>query len=120
MRYVDHAGVIYGPHSVYSECSPSTFLQARVCTWRLSSPLLRRRAAWRRAVLMQYAHMLAFSLVGSVVSGLFLGRAYFDCFFLIVACLVILKQVKERALEEATDAEEDEGEDLALRSGAPA
>ncbi|MBA2258322.1 MAG: putative O-glycosylation ligase, exosortase A system-associated, partial [Acidobacteria bacterium] len=44
-----------------------------------------------------YAHMFQFSLVGFLVSGLFLGRAYFDYFFAIVACIIILDRcVRER------------------------
>jgi probable O-glycosylation ligase (exosortase A-associated) len=40
-----------------------------------------------------YANMFRFSLVGFLTSGLFLGRAYFDYFYTIIACIVILKKV---------------------------
>ena len=37
--------------------------------------------------------MLRFALIGFLVSGAFLGRAYFDFFFSIVACVAILRQL---------------------------
>jgi hypothetical protein len=44
-------------------------------------------------VIANYAMMFQFSLVGFLTAGLFLGRAYFDYFFTIVGCIVILKRV---------------------------
>ena len=37
--------------------------------------------------------MLKFSLVGFMVTGAFLGRAYFDYYFGIVVCVAILKRL---------------------------
>jgi hypothetical protein len=37
-----------------------------------------------------YADMLQLSLIAFLVSGIFLGRAYFDYYFTIVACVTIL------------------------------
>jgi len=37
--------------------------------------------------------MLQFSLIAFLVSGSFLGRAYFDYFFMIVACTVVLARL---------------------------
>ena len=42
-----------------------------------------------------YAVMFRFSLVGFLTSGLFLGRAYFDYYFAIVACITVLKHICE-------------------------
>jgi hypothetical protein len=59
---------------------------------------------------MAYGNMFLFSIIGFLASGTFLGRAYFDYYFSIVACLVILKRVCEaewRANDEAPDEEED-------------
>lgn len=55
-------------------------------TWQL------RRAARRRNdnEVAQYAHMFRLSLLAFITSGAFLGRAYFDYFFTIVACMIIL------------------------------
>jgi hypothetical protein len=44
-------------------------------------------------VAVSYAKMFRFSLVGFLTCGLFLGRAYFDYYFAIVAFIVILKRV---------------------------
>ena len=40
-----------------------------------------------------YAHMLRFSLIGFLANGAFVGRTYFDFYFIIVACTAILRQV---------------------------
>jgi hypothetical protein len=37
-----------------------------------------------------YAQAFQVSLIGFLLSGLFLGRAYFDYFFTIIACITIL------------------------------
>ena len=37
--------------------------------------------------------MFRLSLVGFLTSGLFLGRAYFDYYFCIVACIIVLKHI---------------------------
>jgi hypothetical protein len=41
----------------------------------------------------EYAAMLKFSLIGFLVTGAFLGRAYFDYYFGIVVCVAILKRM---------------------------
>jgi len=40
-----------------------------------------------------YSLMLRFSMLGFLIVGAFLGRAYFDYYFTIIACAVILKKV---------------------------
>jgi len=40
-----------------------------------------------------YANMFRYALVGFLISGLFLGRAYFDYYYTLIACIVILRQV---------------------------
>jgi hypothetical protein len=44
-------------------------------------------------VIAGYASMFEYSLIAFLISGTFLGRAYFDYFFTIVACLMILPRV---------------------------
>ena len=44
---------------------------------------------------IHYANMLRFSMVGFLVSGMFLSRTYFDYFFTIVAAIGVLKRVCE-------------------------
>jgi probable O-glycosylation ligase (exosortase A-associated) len=76
----------------------------------------------------QYANMFTFGLVGFLTSGLFLGRAYFDYFFFMVACLIILKRIAEvewslQDNEEVQESVEDEsmvalgGGDFAYEGG---
>jgi hypothetical protein len=47
-----------------------------------------------------YACMLRFSLVGFLTSGLFLGRAYFDYYFAIVACIIVLNDICQQVWAE--------------------
>jgi probable O-glycosylation ligase (exosortase A-associated) len=54
--------------------------------------------------LIAYARMFTGSLIAYMVSGAFLGRHYFDLFFDIVACVVMLKAAVEAGL--ASDADE--------------
>jgi len=65
----------------------------------------------------KYANMFRFSLTAFLLSGFFLGRAYFDYFFTLVACLVILKHAAQKKwaqealmAEETTEAETDMSE----------
>jgi hypothetical protein len=54
-----------------------------------------------------YANMLRFSLVSFLSAGAFLGRTYFDFYFMIVACTAILKQVCRQEWALNADLEED-------------
>jgi probable O-glycosylation ligase (exosortase A-associated) len=93
-----------GPHSVFFQVLAehgyvglalylSLILSCFVTTRRL-----RKRARLRGDQdVGRYAQMLEFSLIGFLASGVFLGRAYFDYFFTIVACVIILGRLgKER------------------------
>jgi hypothetical protein len=51
-----------------------------------------------------YARMFRLSLIGFLTSGLFLGRAYFDYYFTIVGCIVILNRLlREQTFEELVE-----------------
>jgi hypothetical protein len=54
----------------------------------------------------QYANMFRFALIGFLVSGLFLGRMYFDYFYTLVACIGVLKRVCAQRWSEMEQAEE--------------
>jgi probable O-glycosylation ligase (exosortase A-associated) len=58
-----------------------------------------------------WVHMLQYSLICFLTSGAFLGRAYFDFYFTIVACIAILKQVCREEWAASADAEEGLEED---------
>jgi len=92
--------IAFGPHSVYFEVLAEhgyvglllylSFVMSCLLTTRRLRNEARRRGEPQIA---QYAQMLQFSLFGFLVSGVFLGRAYFDYFFTIVACLIALEHV---------------------------
>jgi probable O-glycosylation ligase (exosortase A-associated) len=54
-----------------------------------------------------YANMLQFSLIGFLANGAFVGRTYFDFYFMIVACVAILRQVCREEWAASADSEED-------------
>jgi putative inorganic carbon (HCO3(-)) transporter len=110
-RYApEKSEIAYGPHSVYFQVLAehgyvglflylSLVISCLAATWRL-----RRRA--RRQGDMQialYAQMFQLSMAAFLVSGLFLGRAYFDYFFTIVACVVALEQLaRDRSISSSS------------------
>jgi probable O-glycosylation ligase (exosortase A-associated) len=114
--------VAYGPHSVYFQVLAEhgyvglALYLALILSCFLGVHRMRKRA--RRAgddEIASYAQMFGFSLVGFLTSGVFLGRAYFDYFFAIAACLTILEHV---ALERRTAAALPDTEPGARAAGA--
>jgi probable O-glycosylation ligase (exosortase A-associated) len=114
-RYAPNAADVHGPHSIYFgvlgehgfpglslymllvfSCLISTFSVARNA----------RRYGDERA--RAYASLFRLSLVGFLTSGLFLGKAYFDYYFAIVACIVVLKYLCEKAWAEGHAIDETE------------
>jgi probable O-glycosylation ligase (exosortase A-associated) len=111
-RYAPVGVDIHGPHSVYFQVLGEhgfvglVLYLALVASCFLSARRSLQLARWKGDdVHVQYADMFRLSLVAFLTSGIFLGRAYFDYFFTIVACLVILKRiVKEESFMQAPDA----------------
>jgi probable O-glycosylation ligase (exosortase A-associated) len=102
-----------GPHSVYfGLIAEHGFVGGAVyaalliaCFARTRNVLSRARQRGDRAA-VDYAAMLRQSLIGFLVCGAFLGRAYFDYFFTIVAAIAILGHVARDAwVAEDTTAE---------------
>lgn len=96
-RYAPNPKDVHGPHSIYfgvlaEHGFPGLFLYLALlgsCFWTLWR--VRRQALfWQDKTAAGYATMLQMGLVGFMVSGAFLGRAYFDYYFMFVACTVIL------------------------------
>lgn len=98
-RY-DPAAHPLGPHSVYFQILAEhgfmgLFLYGGVLlSCFVSLRKVRKYAAasghdWAAA----YANIFRYSLLGFMASGTFLGRAYFDYIFTIIACVVVLKNV---------------------------
>jgi probable O-glycosylation ligase (exosortase A-associated) len=91
-------GTIYGPHSVYFQVLAEhgyvglgLYLLLVVSCLATTRRLRKTARARGDTQVAHYAHMFQLSLLGFLVSGMFLGRAYFDYFFTIVASLGILE-----------------------------
>lgn len=120
-KYAPNPRDVHGPHSVYfgvlaEQGFPGLGLYLLlVGSCFASTHWIRKHAKYYDDDLAaKYALMLRLSLVGFLVSGAFLGRAYFDYFFTIVACIAVLTRVcrnKWEAQEVGDEALADEGED---------
>ena len=107
-RYATVVDDVRGPHSVYfGVLAEHGFVGLGLYLALVFSCLAK---AWRLLkqarfdgdqTLLNYANMFLFSLVGFLISGFFLGRAYFDYFFSIVACLVVLDRLARSAVPDA-------------------
>jgi probable O-glycosylation ligase (exosortase A-associated) len=91
---------VHGPHSVYfgilgEHGIPGLFLfLALIASAFYSLHDVYKAAKFRGdEVALSYANMFRFSLVGFLISGLFLARAYFDYLYTILACIVVLRKV---------------------------
>jgi hypothetical protein len=52
------------------------------------------------ALVANYAAMAQFGIIGFLVSGAFLGRAYFDYYFTLIGCALILDRLCRIEAEE--------------------
>lgn len=99
-RYAPNPNDVKGPHSIYfgvlaEHGFVGLFLYFSLilsCYFSLRSTKIIARVHGDTEI-VSYSNMLWFSLIGFMVSGAFLGRAYFDYFFSIVACISILNRV---------------------------
>lgn len=88
-----------GPHSIYFQVlAEQGFLGLGIFLSLLASCLISARRLRRRAAISpdlrwigSYAQIVELGLLGYMVSGAFLGRAYFDLYFQLVAILIVLK-----------------------------
>lgn len=101
-RYAPTSIDVKGPHSIYFGVLGEhgfvgllLYLALVVSCWLTTGRICKQARSFGDHTALCYANMLRFSLVGFLVSGAFLGRAYFDYFFTIVACVAILKRVCE-------------------------
>jgi putative inorganic carbon (hco3(-)) transporter len=100
LRYASNPADVHGPHSIYMGVLAEhgfigllLYLALVVSCFCSAHQLVKLGRFDGASRVASYANMFRFSLVGFLTSGLFLGRAYFDYFFTIVACLAVLKQV---------------------------
>jgi putative inorganic carbon (HCO3(-)) transporter len=111
-RYASVVNDVKGPHSIYfgvlaEHGFVGLFLYLALVVSSFAS--LRKVTLWARSqgdeIMGNYANMFRLSLIGFLTSGAFLGRMYFDYYFTIVACAVVLKRIC--ALREAEGWHED-------------
>lgn len=106
LRYAPNPENYHDAHSSYFEVlgehgfiALGLFL-ALLASCFLSLKRLQRESAClkEKVWLNNYAHMLEVSLAAYMVGGAFLGRAYFDLFFEIVAIIIMLKAMLKKKL----------------------
>ena len=107
-RYAPNVADTHGPHSIYFQVLAehgfvglALYLTLLVCCFATLRRLRKRARSFGDPLIANYANMFRFSLVGFLAAGTFLGRAYFDYFFAIVACIVILDKVSQRDRSES-------------------
>jgi len=99
-RFAPNPRLTYGPHNIYfgvlaEHGFPGLFLYLSLlfscfaALYRIG--IIASVHGDERAV--NYSKMLRLSLFGYLVCGAFLGRQYFDYFFVLVACVAILKEL---------------------------
>ena len=98
-RYDLLANRVQGPHSIYFQVLAEHGLPGLIlflglvcsCLWSVATWLKRNFLRQPGSeTLAEYADMIQLGLVTFLVSGAFLGRAYFDLFFQLVAKVIIL------------------------------
>lgn len=99
-RYAPKAIDVHGPHSIYfGVLAEHGFIGLTLYLSMIGLSLgslhnIARRCRRFGGPGVHYANMFRASIAGFMVSGTFLGRAYFDLFFTVIACVAILKQVE--------------------------
>lgn len=101
-RYGQH-----GPHSIYVQMlEEQGFVGLLLFLLLLGSCYMSMRRLRRRAQqvpdlrwVIPYTHMFEVSILVFMANGATLGRAYFDLFYQIVACIVILKILWRREIQ---------------------
>ena len=117
-RYAPNTLDVHNSHSIYFGVLAEhgfvgllLFLTVIAICFRATGHMIKwgRRSGNDEAV--KYAQMFRFSIVGFLVSGIFLSRTYFDYFYTVVACIAVLQRLRvtewaeqeeELELEEAT------------------
>jgi putative inorganic carbon (HCO3(-)) transporter len=101
-----------GPHSVYFGVLAehgfpglALYLLVAYSAWSGTTRLARSARHYNDWSAECYANMFRFSIVAFLTSGAFLGRAYFDYYFTILACVGVLRRLCAEAW--ARDVEED-------------
>jgi probable O-glycosylation ligase (exosortase A-associated) len=101
--YAPNTKDMHGPHSIYFQVLAehgfvglALYLALIGSCFASVSRLVKAAKFHGDHIVLAYANMFRFSLLGFLTSGIFLGRAYFDYFFSIVACLAALEKLARR------------------------
>lgn len=99
-RYAPNAADLHGPHSIYfgilaehGFVGLGLFLALIGSCFASVLKIMRWARYCGDETAASYANMFGLSLVGFLASGTFLGRQYFDYYFTVIACVVILKKI---------------------------
>ena len=120
-RYAPNRQDVHGPHSVYfgvlaehGFVGLALYLALLASSFLTTGWAIKYGNAQDDAVAVGYGRMLRVSMVGFMVSGAFLGRAYFDYLFTIIALTTVLKYSlrTEWRLAEAEYVPDEEQQDL--------
>lgn len=127
LRYAPNPADVHGPHSVYfgvlaehGFIGLALYLSLVAATFLTAGSII-KEARWRGdQVAMSYGNMFRFAITGFLASGAFLGRAYFDYYFALVGCVVILKNVcqAEWAADDAAEEEAAQAQEAGEGTGA--
>jgi putative inorganic carbon (hco3(-)) transporter len=123
-RYAPHAADVHGPHSIYFGVLAEHGFTGLILYLSLVAlclaelyGIVRSARRYGDETAISYANMFRFSIVGFMVSGAFLGRAYFDLFFSVVACVAILRLLCAEGFLQGEDDFEEPVEDENLELG---
>ena len=110
-RYAPNPIDVHGPHSIYFGVLAEhgyigllLYLSLILSCFAGTSRVIKLARLHRDQLVLNYGNMFRFSLVAFLVSGAFLGRAYFDYFLAIVACMTILRRLSFSRWAAATPA----------------
>lgn len=122
IRYAPNPFNVHDAHSIYFEVlAEHGFIGLGFFLWLLLGSIIRLRNLKARirkrtdfAWAETYATMLQLSLTAYIIGGAFLGLAYFDLFYYLIAASVCLQAAVRRDLRaaEAVERAEREGEEL--------
>jgi putative inorganic carbon (hco3(-)) transporter len=109
----------HGPHSIYFQVLAEhgvpgllLFLSLIASCYLACARIIRRFLYEAATYLVEYARMVQLSMATFLVSGAFLGRAYFDLFYQLIATVIVLSYLARVEAVHAAELESSE-EDLA-------
>jgi probable O-glycosylation ligase (exosortase A-associated) len=105
-RYAPDAGNVHDAHSIYFEVlgeqgfvGLALFLALAAMTWFSASWIARNaKLDGNTAWMADLSRMIQVSLVGYAAAGAFLGLAYFDYYYTLVAVVILCKGLLQRHL----------------------